>query len=107
MGIINLIKPDTHSFMKAKYATALGFGLIHGLGFSNYLRMLLSEEANITMPLLGFNIGVEVGQLLIVVIIMVISMLILNFTRFKRHDWVILLSGIGLGTSAIMFIDRI
>jgi hypothetical protein len=107
MGIINLIKPDTYSFMKAKYATALLFGLIHGLGFSNYLRMLLNEEANITVPLVGFNVGVEVGQIFIVAIILAISTLIMKFTQFKRHDWIILLSGIGLGTSFIMFIDRV
>lgn len=48
------------------YAVALFFGFIHGLGFSNMLRSLLGGEADILQPLLFFNLGLEVGQLLIV-----------------------------------------
>ena len=48
------------------YAAALFFGFIHGLGFSNMLRSLLGGEADILQPLLFFNLGLEVGQLLIV-----------------------------------------
>ena len=40
--------------------------LIHGMGFSNYLRSLLGREADIIKPLLAFNIGLEMGQLVIV-----------------------------------------
>lgn len=42
---------------------ALVFGLVHGMGFAGYLRALLGDE--IGVPLLGFNIGVELGQLMI------------------------------------------
>ena len=48
------------------YAAALFFGFIHGLGFSNMLRSLLGGEADILQPLLFFNLGLEVGQLFIV-----------------------------------------
>ncbi|MFN0099512.1 MAG: HupE/UreJ family protein [Gemmatimonadaceae bacterium] len=44
-------------------ALALVFGLVHGMGFAGYLRALLGEE--IGVPLLGFNIGVELGQVMI------------------------------------------
>jgi hypothetical protein len=40
------------------------FGLIHGAGFANYLRELFVE--NIGVPLLGFNVGIELGQLLVI-----------------------------------------
>jgi hypothetical protein len=49
-----------------KYATAAVFGLVHGLGFSTYLRALLGEEAGIALPLLAFNLGLEAGQALVV-----------------------------------------
>lgn len=39
------------------------FGLVHGAGFANYLRSLFLEE--LTVPLLGFNVGLEVGQILV------------------------------------------
>src|SRR5690606_34360672 len=55
------------------YSYALFFGLIHGLGFSNYLRSLLGKEESIAGPLFAFNIGLELGQLAIVFIVLVIS----------------------------------
>lgn len=106
-ALINIINPDEQKHGRIKYALALFFGLIHGLGFSNYLRMLLSSEYKITIPLLGFNLGVEAGQILIVITILAISWIILTFTRFKTRDWVILLSGAGIGTSLIMIIERL
>jgi hypothetical protein len=48
------------------YAITLVFGFIHGLGFSNMLRSLLGAQADILQPLLFFNLGLEVGQILIV-----------------------------------------
>ncbi len=57
-----------------KYIIALVFGLIHGLGFSNYLRMLLGNQENILNPLFAFNIGVELGQMAIVVVILLIAL---------------------------------
>lgn len=49
-----------------------GFGLIHGLGFSNYLQSLLGQEQSIFIPLLAFNVGVEVAQLIVVAFLMTI-----------------------------------
>jgi hypothetical protein len=40
-----------------------GFGLVHGAGFANYLQSLF--EGPIVLPLLGFNLGIELGQLLV------------------------------------------
>ena len=41
------------------------FGLVHGAGFANYLRSLFVER--IAAPLFGFNIGIEAGQLLVLI----------------------------------------
>ena len=53
---------------RMKYALAIGFGLIHGLGFSNYLRAILGSEESLVLPLFSFNVGLELGQLVILVI---------------------------------------
>ena len=58
---------------RMKYALAIGFGLIHGLGFSNYLRAILGGEQSLVLPLFSFNIGLEIGQLVILVITFVVS----------------------------------
>lgn len=106
-AVINIIFPTQRKLMPAKYLLALFFGLIHGLGFSNYLSMLLSEENSLVLPLFGFNTGVEAGQILIVASLLLLSFLVLRITSIKLRDWVFLLSGAGIGTSIIMIIDRI
>jgi hypothetical protein len=61
-------KDENKSYQKDQkvYAVTLLFGLIHGLGFSNMLRSLLGSQADILQPLLFFNLGLEVGQIVIV-----------------------------------------
>ncbi|MDR2036955.1 MAG: HupE/UreJ family protein [Bacteroidales bacterium] len=89
-----------------KYSLALFFGLIHGLGFSSYLRSLLGTEKSIVVPLLGFNIGVEIGQILIVLCVLLITALMTRVLRMKQRDWILVLSGAGAGISLIMLLER-
>jgi hypothetical protein len=88
-----------------RYPVAMTFGLIHGMGFSNYLRSLLGTEQSIWQPLLAFNLGLELGQLVIVVIVLVISSLLLDILRVKKHDWNLILSGIVLGIALTLIRD--
>lgn len=74
------------------YIVVLFFGLIHGLGFSNYLGMLLGRNESILTPLLGFNIGVELGQLCIVAVFGLISFLVLEIFKIKLKYWVFAVS---------------
>ncbi|MDX1497761.1 MAG: HupE/UreJ family protein, partial [Salinisphaeraceae bacterium] len=48
---------------------AFGFGLFHGFGFAGILAEMDLSSTNLTMALLGFNLGVESGQLLVIAII--------------------------------------
>jgi hypothetical protein len=89
-----------------KYAAALFFGLIHGLGFSNYLRSLLGTEKGLVLPLFSFNVGIEAGQILIVTAIMILSMVVVDLMHFPRREWHLLLSGAGLGISLVLMIER-
>jgi HupE / UreJ protein len=88
-----------------RYPVAMAFGLIHGMGFSNYLRSLLGTEQSIWQPLLAFNIGLELGQLLIVLIVLIISSLLLDILRVKKHDWNLILSGVVLGIALTLIRD--
>ena len=65
---IQVEKNENKSYQKDQkvYAVTLLFGLIHGLGFSNMLRSMLGSQADILQPLLFFNLGLEVGQIVIV-----------------------------------------
>lgn len=88
------------------YLLALGFGLIHGLGFSTYLRALLGAESSIGMPLLAFNLGLEAGQLLIVAVTLVIGAAASRLLGARR-DWVLLLAGITGGLATLLLVQRV
>lgn len=89
-----------------KYGTALFFGLIHGLGFSNYLKSLLLQEKDLVMPLFAFNIGIELGQILIVLGILLVAEIFVHLLHVKRREWNLIISGMGLGISLILIIER-
>ena len=61
---------------KKQYAIVLFFGLIHGLGFSNYLKAILGQSGNIILPLFSFNVGLELGQIIIITLFFAIYTLI-------------------------------
>lgn len=92
---------------KYKYALALFFGLIHGLGFSNYLKALLSEEDNIIGPLFSFNLGIELGQIIIVAAFLIAGLIIINGLKAKAREWNLIISGSGIGISLILIFERI
>ena len=93
--------------VQLNYYFALFFGLIHGLGFSSYLRSMLGTQTNITMPLLAFNVGLEFGQLLVVIGILLLTGIIVNISGVKRRDWKIFLSAAIFGIAIMLSIERL
>ncbi|WP_346858411.1 HupE/UreJ family protein [uncultured Draconibacterium sp.] len=87
------------------YIVTLFFGLIHGLGFSNYLKELLGREANIITPLLAFNIGLELGQVVILIAYFLILLLTVNVFKARDNFWRIFISGIAVGIAMILLMD--
>jgi len=88
------------------YFFALFFGLIHGLGFSFYLKSLLGISQNIAPALLAFNLGLEIGQILIVMAILVISFIFVMLLKAPRRDFILIVSGGILALSLQMAIER-
>ncbi|AUD02394.1 HupE/UreJ family protein [Spirosoma pollinicola] len=89
-----------------RYGLALAFGLIHGMGFSNYLRSLLGREAEIVKPLLAFNIGLEIGQLVIVSLVLGLSFIVINILKSTRLRWTLVVSGIVAGMALSLIIMK-
>ncbi|WP_143307891.1 HupE/UreJ family protein [Chitinophaga vietnamensis] len=102
-----LRKDDEPQHLQLNYFYALFFGLIHGLGFSNYLKSMLGSQTNIIKPLLGFNIGLEAGQILIVTIVLLISGITVNISHARRRDWNMFLSSAAFGAAFIMVLQGI
>jgi HupE / UreJ protein len=95
--------------LNINYFFAMFFGLIHGMGFSNFLKAMLmpGEETQLVKQLFAFNIGIELGQLLIVAIILVISFVALNLIKIKQNYWNIGLSTI-VGLMAVkLFVEQL
>lgn len=104
-AISNILNPKVRNGLQLNYLFAFFFGLIHGLGFSNYLKALLGKEASILNPLFAFNIGLEAGQLVIVASFLILSTLPLIWLKVKQRDWTIVVSSIVLGMSMMMMIE--
>ena len=83
------------------YYLALFFGLIHGLGFSNYLKALLIGD-NILLELFSFNIGVEIGQIVIVLLFLCIGFIFSKIFFSKRNEWILFVSSLILGISLLL-----
>jgi hypothetical protein len=107
-GINNLRKPmPARTGVESNYYFAVFFGLIHGLGFSNYLRSLLGQEASLWQPLLAFNLGLEVGQLAIVLGFLILASLLIGALRIKRREWTLSVSSFTMGMALYILLNQI
>ena len=92
---------------RINYYLALCFGLIHGMGFANAIRIMLAKGQTIGWGLFGFNVGLEAGQIFVVAIILIIGVVFLNLLKVKRRDWVFFLSAGVFALSLKMALERL
>ncbi len=102
-----LMRGKQKTLMTMNYYLALFFGLVHGMGFANTARMMLAKEQSLFLPLLGFNVGLEVGQIVVVAAILVILFIALNIFRVNRKDWIMFVSSGIFALSLKMALERI
>ena len=89
-----------------RYAAALFFGLIHGLGFSFLLKSLLGSEENLVPPLFAFNVGLEAGQLLIVAVVLLLSVFATAFIHIRERDKNFFVSSAVFGIACMLMLER-
>lgn len=102
-----LMSKNAQKLMQLNYFLALIFGLIHGMGFANSARMMIASEQNIAVPLFGFNIGLELGQITIVILILSLESLLMKFFKLNKKYWLITVSFIAFILSLSMAIERL
>ncbi|WP_419869859.1 HupE/UreJ family protein [Chryseobacterium sp. CT-SW4] len=102
-----IMKNHKQSLMRMNYYLALIFGLIHGMGFANTARVMIAKSQSIAIPLLGFNIGLELGQIVIVGFILIILFILLKLFRINKKDWVLFVSSGVFALSLKMTLERI
>jgi len=91
--------------VQTNYLLALCFGLIHGMGFSNYLKAILGKDHSVITQLLAFNLGLEFGQIVIVGIFMAVSFLLVDLINVSRRDWKMVISSGIAGIALILMKD--
>lgn len=89
------------------YFFALFFGLIHGLGFSNYLKSMLGKDETIIGQLLAFNLGLEAGQIIIVLAILLISFIFVQLLKWNRREFLLFITGGIFAVALLMALERI
>ena len=89
------------------YFYALGFGLIHGLGFSTALKSMLGQNQSISIQLFAFNLGLEAGQLLIVFLVLFISFVLVSLLNVNRRDYILFISGCIAALAIQMALERL
>ncbi|MBJ6110682.1 HupE/UreJ family protein [Hymenobacter sp. BT523] len=106
-GAGRLITRRTPMFAAVPNVLALVFGLVHGLGFSSYLRALLGANSRPVEELFAFNLGVELGQVLIVSVILLLGAVLLGSLRVARRDWLLTTSGAALGIATVLLMQQL
>lgn len=99
-------KSFTPKAVQINYFLALFFGLIHGLAFANTLRMLLATNQSFALSMLSFSLGLETGQILIVLLILLLSQLLIGVLKVERRHWVIFLSAAVFSLAVQMALER-
>ena len=108
-GAVNIINLNKTSSNKdnINLIFALFFGLIHGLGFSNYFRMMVGKEEDKLLPLIEFALGIEISQVIIVLGILIIGSLVQSTLKVTKRDWILVTSSIVIGFVIPMMIERV
>jgi hypothetical protein len=79
------------------YFTTIFFGLIHGMGFSTYFKMVSANTESKFLPLLEFALGIESAQVIIVIAVIIFSFIAQNVLQVSKRDWILVTSAIVIG----------
>lgn len=99
-------KASKNESLNLIFFLTLFFGIIHGLGFSNYFKTILGGTASSKLvPLLEFALGIEAAQLIVVFIVLVISYIVQTVFRFSKRDWALVMSAFVIGVVIPMIVE--
>jgi hypothetical protein len=99
-------KKFTPKTIRINYFLALFFGLIHGLGFANTIRVALASDQSLGWGLFGFNVGLEAGQIIVVLIILTLSFIIVDLFKANRREWMLFASACAFSIAIKYAIER-
>ena len=111
-AIVNWCKPERQKGLIEKgktliYLLTITCGSIHGLAIGSMIRIKLDPGENFLGQLIGFNLGVEVAQIAVVVLILTAQWSLMRLLGIKLGHWRIGVSGIGFGAALLILLDTL
>jgi hypothetical protein len=100
LEIVRSWKGQTSFTIRHPWVMAFGFGLLHGFGYASGLSLLGLPRGELLLALLLFNLGIEIGQDLIVLLVLALQR---SFRQLEIHWplWVWRLPGTAVGTAGV------
>ena len=84
----------------------LFFGIIHGLGFSNYFNSILSGSAtDKLLPMFEFSLGIEAAQIIVVIAVLILAFIFQTLFKFSKRDWILTVSAFIIGVVTPMILQ--
>ncbi|MCF4100392.1 HupE/UreJ family protein [Gillisia sp. M10.2A] len=96
-NILTAKRKEHHKNIAILYFTTAFFGIIHGLGFSTYFKMIAANSSAKFFPLLEFALGIESAQIIIVLSVLILAFICQEIFKISRRDWILVVSAIVIG----------
>jgi hypothetical protein len=106
-NIITAKKKENQRSAALLYVATAFFGIIHGLGFSTYFRMIASNTENKFLPLMEFALGIETAVIIIAITALILAFIFQNILKITRRDWILVISSIVIGVILPILKDNI
>ncbi len=100
------IREERKQRIMLQYILALCFGLVHGMGYANYIRMMLSKNQEMVWSLFSFNVGLEIGQLLVVLLVLGVQWIFVKYNIVSTRILAIVISAYVMAVSILLSIER-
>jgi hypothetical protein len=101
-----IIREERKQRSVLQYILALCFGLVHGMGYANYIRMMLSKNQNMVWSLFSFNVGLEIGQLLVVLLVLGVQWILVKYNIVSVRILAMVISIYVMVVSILLAIER-
>ena len=106
-NLFTIGKTNRKESLNLIFLITLFFGVIHGLGFSNYFKTILGGSSNSKLvPLLEFALGIEGAQIAVVFAVLIVAYVTQSLFKFSKRDWILVSSALVIGVDGPMILEN-
>jgi hypothetical protein len=106
-NLFTIGKTNRKESLNLIFLITLFFGVIHGLGFSNYFKTILGGSSSSKLvPLLEFALGIEGAQITVVIAVLILAYIMQSIFKFSKRDWILVGSSFIIGVVVPMILEN-